>query len=57
MDVNLVFRSEIVANFFFFSVEKSKVANRLKRALPKFCADRSGVKGGNGRPKLDQDVR
>ena len=27
----------------FFRVEKSKVANRLKRVLPKFRADRSHV--------------
>ena len=33
---------------FFFGVEKSKVANRLKRVLPKFRADRSYVRGVNG---------
>ena len=31
-----------------FGVEKSKVANRLKRIFPKFCADRSHVRGVNG---------
>ena len=30
---------------FFFGVEKSKVANRLKRVFPKFEADRSHVQG------------
>ena len=32
-----------------FGVEKSKFANRLKRALPKFRTDRSEVRGVNGR--------
>ena len=45
-------------NFFwrrkiFFAVEKSKVANRLKRVFPKFEADRSEVRGVNGRSKFD----
>ena len=42
-------------NFFpniFFGVEKSKFANRLKRALPKFRGDRSGGRGVNGRSKF-----
>ena len=34
---------------FFFGVKKSKFANRLKRALPKFRGDRSEVRGVNGR--------
>ena len=38
--------------FFFFGVEKSKFANRLKRALPKFRDDRSGGRGVNGRSKF-----
>ena len=36
----------------FFGVEKSKFANRLKRALPKFRGDRSEVRGVNGRSKF-----
>ena len=36
----------------FFVVEKSKVANRLKRALRKFRGDRSEVRGVNGRSKF-----
>ena len=36
----------------FFGVEKSKFANRLKRALPKFRGDRSGGRGVNGRSKF-----
>ena len=42
-------------NFFpkkFFDVKKSKFANRLKRALPKFRGDRSEVRGVNGRSKF-----
>ena len=35
-----------------FGVEKSKVANRPKRALPKFRGDRSEVRGVNGRSKF-----
>ena len=35
-----------------YSVEKSKFANRLKRALPKFRGDRSEVRGINGRSKF-----
>ena len=42
--------------FFFqkkiFDVKKSKFANRLKRALPKFRGDRSEVRGVNGRSKF-----
>ena len=38
---------------FFFGVEKSKVANRLKRVLTKFEANRSHVRGVNGRSKFD----
>ena len=42
-------RPKKVAKFFvlkiFFGVEKSKVANRLKRVLPKFRADPSHVRG------------
>ena len=33
----------------FFGVKKSKVANRSKRLLPKFRADRSHVRGVRGR--------
>ena len=36
----------------FFGVEKSKFANRLKRALPKFRGDRSEVRGVTGRSKF-----
>ena len=36
----------------FFVVKKSKFANRLKRALPKFRGDRSEVRGVNGRSKF-----
>ena len=36
----------------FFGVEKSKVANLPKRALPKFRADRSQVRGVNQRSKF-----
>ena len=39
-------------NLFLFSVEKSKFANRLKRALPKFRGDWSEVWGVNGRSKF-----
>ena len=35
-----------------FGVKKSKFANRLKRALPKFRGDRSEVRGVNGRSKF-----
>ena len=42
----------IFLRFFFFGVEKSKFANRLKRALPKFRGDRSEVRGVNGRSKF-----
>ena len=41
-------------DFFFVSgVEKSQVANPPKRILPKFRADRSHVRGVNGRSKFD----
>ena len=36
-----------------FVVKKSKVANRLKRALPKFRGDRSEVRGETERSKFD----
>ena len=35
-----------------FGVEKWKLANRLKRVFPKFRADRSHVRGVNGRVKF-----
>ena len=35
-----------------FGVEISKIANRLKRVLTKFEADRSHVRGVNGRSKF-----
>ena len=35
-----------------FGEKKSKFANRLKRALPKFRGDRSGGRGVNGRSKF-----
>ena len=35
-----------------FSVEKWNIANHLKRVLPKFRADRSHVRGVNGRSKF-----
>ena len=35
------------------SVEKSKVANRLKRVFPKFRADRRQVRGANERSKFE----
>ena len=38
---------------FFFDVEKSKVANFLKRVFRKFRADRSQVRGANGRSKFE----
>ena len=47
IDEKLIFQSENFADF-FFGVEKSKVANLPKRALPKFRADRSQVRGVNG---------
>ena len=37
-------------------VEKSKVANRLKRVLTRFEADRSHVRGVNGRPIVAQKL-
>ena len=45
IDKNLTFRSENFAKKKIFCVEKSKFANRLKRALPKFRGDRSEVRG------------
>ena len=45
-------KSEIVSEQKIFGVKKSKFANRLKRALPKFRGDRSQVRGVNGRPKF-----
>ena len=51
IDENLTFPSENLAKK-IFGVEKSKVANRLKRALPKFRGDRSEVQGVNGRSKF-----
>ena len=36
----------------FFSVEKWKIANRLKRVLPKFRADPRFVRGVSGRSKF-----
>ena len=51
IDEKLIFRSENFADF-FFGVEKSKVANLPKRALPKFRADRSQVRGVNGHSKF-----
>ena len=45
------FRKKIPKNF--FDVEKSKVANRPKRVFPKFRADRSQVRGANGRSKFE----
>ena len=48
-------KNRIFFRFFFrkkiFGVEKSKFANRLKRALPKFRGDRSQVRRVNGRSK------
>ena len=35
-----------------FGVKKSKFANHLKRALPKFRGDRSEVRGVTGRSKF-----
>ena len=47
------FRKKKFPNFFFFEkkigVKKSKVANRPKRALPKFRADPSHVRRVRGR--------
>ena len=53
IDENLTFRSENFAEKKKkIGVEKSKVANRPKRMLPKFGADRSHVRGVNGRSKF-----
>ena len=40
------------SDLLFFSVKKSKFANRLKRALPKFGGDRMEVRGVDGRSKF-----
>ena len=45
-------KNRICFQFIFFGVKKSKFANRLKRALPKFRGDRSEVRGVNGRSKF-----
>ena len=39
-----------------FGVKKSKFANRLKHALPKFRGDRSQARGVNGRSKFRSSV-
>ena len=52
IDINLTFRSESCAEKKKIGVEKSKFANLPKRALPKFRADRSQVRGVNGRSKF-----
>ena len=41
---------------FFFSVENWKIANRLKRVLPKFRANPSHVRGVNGRSKFRKKI-
>ena len=48
----LISETEKFPIFFLFGVKKSKVANLPKRALPKFRADRSHVRGVNGRSKF-----
>ena len=53
IDEKHVSDSENFRRFFFFGVETSKVANRLKRVLTKFEADRSHVRGVNERSKFD----
>ena len=53
IDEKHVSDSENFRRNFFFGVETSKVANRLKRVLTKFEADRSHVRGVNGRSKFD----
>ena len=45
-------KNQLFFRKFFFGVKKSKFANRLKRALPKFRGDRSEVRGVNGRSKF-----
>ena len=42
---------------FLFGVEKSKVANHLKRVFPKFRADRSHPRGVNVRLKFSHFER
>ena len=53
IDEKHVSDSENFRRNFFFGVETSKVANRLKRVLTKFEADRSHVRGVNERSKFD----
>ena len=48
----LIAEAKRISDLLFFDVEKLKVANLPKRALPKFHADRSQVRGVNGRSKL-----
>ena len=48
-------QSEIYSEKNVFGIKKSKVANRLKRALPKFRGDRSEVRGVTGRSKLQSE--
>ena len=43
------FRCFDAENFFFGGIKRSKFANRLKCALPKFRSDRSEVRRVNGR--------
>ena len=50
------FRSEIFAKQKFVGVEKCNVGNRLKRVLAKFRADRSHVRGVNGRSKFQKKL-
>ena len=40
----------------FFGVEKSNVGNRLKRVFPNFQAERSLVRGVNGRSKFSKKI-
>ena len=51
-DEKRVSEPKMFVDLFFFGVEKSKIANRLKRVFPKFEADRSHVRGVNGRSKF-----
>ena len=56
-DISFFDAENKIGNFFFgvdffFGVEKSKVANRLKRVFPKFEAKRSHPRGVNGRSKF-----
>ena len=52
IDEKHVSDTEKIRRKLFLGVEKSKVANRLKRVLTKFDADRSHVRGVNGRSKF-----